>query len=297
MKHEPIEVKLDLVLASVRRWREHPQEVWGLPTGLASFDALTGGLHPGELSILAGRPGMGKSALGCQIAWYLADHMEDLALDGRFVAIISAEMSAEQVLLREVARRVRIPANQIRKGAISEQDEERIAQVVQRMRVLPVYLDDTYGIGVGDMLLHLDRASDELGEPAFILIDHVGRLSIGDQVNRYWAYSNISNQIARLPRRYRCPVMVISQLNREVERRDDHIPQISDLRETGVLEQDADNVYLLYREDYYRVVSGSALPDEEGEALIIVGKAREGGVGVVRVTYNPVFTEFLDPEP
>lgn len=284
--------RLDDLYQAIVRWRANPSEVWGLPTGLRALDELTGGLHPGELSVLAGRPGIGKSALGFQIAWNLAENLEAYGLDDHYVVAFSAEMAYEQVVLREIARRVRIPANQIRKGLITERDEQKIQEVISHMRALPLVLDDTHGIAVDDLVRHIEDYNEQYGNPALILIDHIGKLAITEQ-NRYWAFSAISNKLARLPRRYRCPVIVISQLNREVERRDDRIPTISDLRETGVLEQDADNIYLLYRESYYRATAGLGA-DEEGDALIIVGKSREGGVGSVRVVFDPVYTEYRD---
>jgi replicative DNA helicase len=289
----------------------------GFTTGLESLNSKVGGLHKSDLIIVAGRPGMGKSSLATNIGFACAkrllqdreDGIEPAKSAGAAVALFSLEMSADQLATRILAEQSGISSENLRMGRISQQEFRQLARAAAELQSLPLYIDDTPGLTIAALRTRARRLKRQKGI-GMVIIDYLqllqgsGKGSSGD--NRVQEISEISRGLKQLAKELDVPVMALSQLSRAVEQREDKRPQLSDLRESGSIEQDADIVMFIYREDYYLAAKQPAddHPDfaawqEEmarnyGRAEIIVAKQRHGSTGKVRVKFDSRITKFSD---
>jgi replicative DNA helicase len=288
----------------------------GITTGLESLNGKIGGLHSSDLIIVAGRPGMGKSALGTNIGFsaakrYLRDMEDGIAPEksgGAAVALFSLEMSADQLATRILAEQSGISSESLRMGKISKQEFRQLARAAAELESLPFYIDDTPGLTIAALRARARRLKRQKNI-GMIIVDYLqllqgaGRNSNDNRVNEI---SEISRGLKTLAKELNVPVIALSQLSRAVEQREDKRPQLSDLRESGSIEQDADIVLFIYREDYYLASKQPAddHPDaaawkEEmervyGLAEILVSKQRHGATGKVRVRFDSRITKFSD---
>ena len=288
----------------------------GITTGLDSLNSKIGGLHNSDLTIIAGRPGMGKSALGTNIAFAAAQRLvRDLedGIDkeksaGAGVAIFSLEMSADQLATRILAEESGISSENLRMGKISQQEFRHLARAAGELHNLPLYIDDTPGLTIAALRTRARRLKRQKGI-GLIVVDYLQLLQgtgRGSNDNRVQEISEISRGLKQLAKELNVPVIGLSQLSRAVENREDKRPQLSDLRESGSIEQDADIVLFIYREDYYLSAKQPAddHPDfaawqEEmtrayGRAEVIVAKQRHGSTGKVRLKFDSRITKFSD---
>jgi replicative DNA helicase len=288
----------------------------GVTTGLDGINAKTGGLHHSDLVIIAGRPGMGKSALGTNIAFNAARRLVSDIADGiapeksagAAAALFSLEMSADQLATRILAEQSGIPSEALRMGKISQQDFRNLARAAAELESLPLYIDDTPGLTIAALRTRARRLKRQRGI-GLIVVDYLQLLqgtgkNSGD--NRVQEISEISRGLKTLAKELNVPVIALSQLSRAVEQREDKRPQLSDLRESGSIEQDADMVWFIYREEYYLAVRQPAddHPDfakwqEEmarayGLAEVIVAKQRHGATGKVKLKFESRITRFSD---
>jgi replicative DNA helicase len=289
----------------------------GLTTGLDSLNSKIGGLHNSDLIIVAGRPGMGKSALGTNIGFSAAkrfmqdmeDGIEPEKSAGAAVALFSLEMSADQLATRILAEQSGISSENLRMGKISQQEFRQLARAAAELQSLPFYIDDTPGLTIAALRTRARRLKRQKGV-GLIVVDYLQLLQGtgrgGSNDNRVQEISEISRGLKQLAKELNVPVIGLSQLSRAVEQREDKRPQLSDLRESGSIEQDADIVLFIYREDYYLAAKqpGDDHPDaaawrEEmerayGKAEVIVAKQRHGSTGKVRLKFDSRITKFSD---
>jgi replicative DNA helicase len=288
----------------------------GVTTGLDGLNAKTGGLHHSDLVIIAGRPGMGKSALGTNIGFNAAQRLvrdieDGIAPEksaGAAVALFSLEMSADQLATRILAERSGIPSEALRMGKISQQDFRNLARAATELESLPLYIDDTPGLTIAALRTRARRLKRQKGI-GLIVVDYLQLLqgtgkNSGD--NRVQEISEISRGLKTLAKELNVPVIALSQLSRAVEQREDKRPQLSDLRESGSIEQDADMVWFIYREEYYLAVRQPAddSPDfadwqqkmnsAYGLAEVIIAKQRHGATGKVKLKFESKITRFSD---
>jgi replicative DNA helicase len=287
----------------------------GLATGLDDLDRLMGGLQQSDLIIVAGRPGMGKTALATNIAYNVAKawqgevkpdgHM--LSVNGGIVGFFSLEMSAEQLATRIISEQTEISSNKIRRGGITESDFERIKDVSIELQNLPFYVDQTGGISIAQLAARARRLKRQRGLD-LLVIDYLQLLqgsSRRSSENRVQEITEITTKLKALAKELNVPIMALSQLSRQVESRDDKRPQLSDLRESGSIEQDADVVCFVYREEYYHQMRKPSesqadkfaewLAEGEkvhGKAEVIIGKQRHGPTGTVELQFDGEFTRF-----
>jgi replicative DNA helicase len=288
----------------------------GFTTGLESLNAKIGGLHKSDLIIVAGRPGMGKSSLGTNIAFAAAqrfvrdaeDGIEPEKSAGAPVALFSLEMSADQLATRILAEESGISSENLRMGKISQQEFRQLARAAAELQSLPLYIDDTPGLTIAALRTRARRLKRQKGI-GLIVIDYLQLLQgsgKNSNDNRVQEISEISRGMKQLAKELNVPVIGLSQLSRAVEQREDKRPQLSDLRESGSIEQDADIVLFIYREDYYLAAKQPAddHPDfaawqEEmarayGRAEVIVAKQRHGATGKVALRFDSRITKFTD---
>ena len=288
----------------------------GITTGLDSLNSKIGGLHNSDLLIVAGRPGMGKSALGTNIAFAAAqrlirdleDGIEKEKSAGAAVAIFSLEMSADQLATRILAEQSGITSESLRTGRISQQEFRQLARAAGELQNLPLYIDDTPGLTIAALRTRARRLKRQKGI-GLIVVDYLQLLQgtgRSSNDNRVQEISEISRGLKQLAKELDLPVMALSQLSRAVEQREDKRPQLSDLRESGSIEQDADMVFFIYREDYYLLAKQPAddHPDiaewreqmerAYGRAEVIVAKQRHGSTGKVRLKFDSRITKFSD---
>lgn len=256
----------------------------GLSTGFVKLDEMTGGLHPGELIILAARPAMGKTALALNIAYNVATHPHSR----QTVAIFSLEMSKESLLTRLVCAAARVDQQKFRAGFLNKHERLRLQKAAAELVEAPLFIDDTAGIGLMDVHAKLRRLKAEHGL-GLVVIDYLQLMSTPRRENRTQEVSYLSRGLKLLAKELNVPMLVLSQLSRAPETRPgDHVPQLSDLRESGSLEQDADLVLFIYRPEYYK-------PDREdlrGIAEVIIGKQRNGPTGKVKLAFLKEYTRF-----
>lgn len=297
--------------------------VSGTTTGLTSMNEKTGGLHNSDLIILAGRPGMGKTALATNIAFNAADRLlrdrkdgiEDEKSVGASVAFFSLEMSADQLATRILAEQAKISSELLRMGKISREDFQQLSFASQRLAELPLYIDDTPALSIAALRARARRLKRR-HDIGLIVVDYLQLLqgSGRAQDNRVNEISEISRGLKTLAKELGVPVIALSQLSRAVEQREDKRPMLSDLRESGSIEQDADMVWFVFREDYYVASREPKRPIESddpkthdlhnawaaemervfGLAELIVAKQRHGSTGKVRLKFEPKITRFSD---
>ena len=265
----------------IERRYEQKESVTGVSTGFPDLDDLTAGLHPGDLSIIAGRPGMGKTALALNMAAHAAveKHLP--------VAIFSLEMAREQLVIRMLCAEARVDAHKLRSGYLGAADWPKLTTAAGRITEAPLYIDDSPALSVLDLRAKARRLKKDKGLE-MIIVDYLQLMrGRGAADTREQEISEISRSLKALAKELRVPVVALSQLSRAVESRTERRPQLSDLRESGAIEQDADVVMFVYREELYR-------PTEENRnmAEIIVGKQRNGPTGVVKMVFLKEYTRF-----
>jgi replicative DNA helicase len=287
----------------------------GLATHMDDLDRMMGGLQPSDLVILAGRPGMGKTALATNVGYNVAKAWRGevrpdghtVTVNGGIVGFFSLEMSAEQLATRIIAEQTGIPSNQIRRGGISEADFERIKDHSIELQSLPFYVDETGGLSVAQLAARARRLKRQRGLD-LLVIDYLQLLQGStrrSQDNRVQEITEITTKLKALAKELNVPILALSQLSRQVESRDDKRPQLSDLRESGSIEQDADVVLFVYREEYYHLMRKPLESNREkfaewlaesdkvhGKAEVIIGKQRHGPTGTVELQFDAAVTRF-----
>ena len=280
----------------------------GIATGLRDIDALLGGLQPSDLMILAGRPGMGKTALACNIAFNIAKNAGPEASGGK-VAFYSLEMSSEQLALRLLAEESGIPSSDIRRGEIGEDQYRQMVDAMQRINEIPLYIDDSGGLSIAALAARARRQKRQTGLD-LVIVDYLQLVTPSSSKrfdNRVAEISEVTQALKALAKELNVPVIALSQLSRKVEERADRRPQLSDLRESGSIEQDADVVLFVFREEYYTKMEEPNVSDAaryeqwaqdlervHGLAEVIVGKQRHGPTGVVSLQFDDAITRFSD---
>ncbi len=288
----------------------------GLATGLKDLDAKMGGLQSSDLIIVAGRPGMGKTALATNIAYNVARAWQGetrpdghiATINGGIVGFFSLEMSAEQLATRIISERTEIPSSTIRRGGITEDDFEKIKDMSIELQSLPFYVDETGGLSIAQLAARARRLKRQKGLD-LLVIDYIQLLQ-GSQKraseSRVQEVTEITTSLKALAKELNVPIVALSQLSRQVESRDDKRPQLSDLRESGSIEQDADVVMFVFREEYYLANKEPRPGSEEhlkwqtdmamvhGKAELIIGKQRHGPTGTVQVQFEARVTRFGD---
>ncbi|MCX5835161.1 MAG: replicative DNA helicase [Deltaproteobacteria bacterium] len=268
---------------TIERLYEKKELVTGVPTGFDKLDELTSGLQNAELVIVAGRPSMGKTALALNIAQHASIEA------GIPVAIFSLEMAKEQLALRMLASEARVDSQRIRKGFLGESDWPKLTTAAGRLSDAPIFIDDTPAISVLEMKAKSRRLKAEVGL-GLVILDYLQLMRGGGYAdNREQEISEISRSLKALSKELSVPVMALSQLNRKVEDRTNKRPQMADLRESGAIEQDADVILFLYRDEVY---NRSEDNPEKGTAEVIIGKQRNGPVGTVKLTFQEKYTRF-----
>jgi replicative DNA helicase len=270
-------------LKTVEKLYERKEMVTGVPTGYNDLDKLTAGLQPAELIIVAGRPGMGKTAFALNIA-------ANAAFTGAGVAVFSLEMAKEQLVLRMLCSEARVDSSKVRSGYLGERDFPQLAKAAGRLHEAPIYIDDTPAISVLELRAKARRlVRDRSKKIGLIIVDYLQLMrGMGTASNREQEISEISRSLKALAKELSVPVMALSQLNRRVEDRSDRRPMMSDLRESGAIEQDSDVIIFIYRDEVYNKSDES----KKGLAEIIVAKQRNGPIDTVTLTFLNVYTRF-----
>ncbi|SFX73564.1 replicative DNA helicase [Marinospirillum alkaliphilum] len=262
--------------------------ITGLTTGFRDLDAMTSGLQPSDLVIIAGRPSMGKTTFAMNL-------VENAMMNtNKAVVVFSMEMPAEQLLMRVFSSLGRIDQTKVRTGHLGEADWDRIGSTLSLLKDKKLFIDDTPGLSPNDMRTRTRRIARENGDIAMIMVDYLQLMRVpGNSENRTAEISEISRSLKALAKEFQCPVVALSQLNRGLEQRTNKRPIMSDLRESGAIEQDADVIGFVYRDEVYH-------PEKEGNkglAEIIIGKQRNGPVGSVHLLFTGRFTRFDDLAP
>jgi len=272
-------------LDTIEKLHARKELVTGVPTGFTDLDEMTSGLQPSDLVIVAARPSMGKTSLVLNIAQHIGTKTD------MTVGLFSLEMSKEQLFLRMLTAEARIDAHRLRGGFLGERDWGNLAQAIGTLTAAKVFIDDTPSIGVLEMRAKCRRLKSEHGLH-LVIVDYIQLMQgRGRFENRTIEVASISRSLKGLAKELSVPIVVLSQLSRAPEARSDHRPQLSDLRESGALEQDADVVLFIYREDQYGDKNQPAT-DVQGVAELIIGKQRNGPTGVVKLAFIREFTRF-----
>ena len=273
-------------LEIIQRLYEAEGQVTGVETGFEDLDRLTTGFHKSDLVVLAARPAMGKTAMALNAIWHAA------GVQGLPVAIFSLEMSKEQLVQRLISQTTRIATQELRSGNVKAEDWPKLVRGVNEVSRAPIWIDDTAGVGLMEMRAKVRRLASRLnaqGETplSLVVVDYL-QLMVGNaRDNRQQEIAEISRGLKVLARDLDVPVLAIAQLSRAVEQRHDKRPLLSDLRDSGAIEQDADMVMFLYRDEYYNPDS-----DDKGIAEVIVGKHRNGPTGKIQLAWLEQYTKF-----
>jgi replicative DNA helicase len=262
--------------------RSNPNDVTGVPTGFTDLDRMTSGLQPSDLVIVAGRPSMGKTSLALNMA-------EHVAIDqGLPVAVFSMEMGATQLAMRMVCSVGRLDQQRLRTGRLVDDDWPRLTGAIQKMQEAHLFIDETPALNTLELRARARRLARQCGQLGLIIVDYLQLMAASSTgENRATEISEISRGLKALAKELKCPVIAVSQLNRALEQRPNKRPLMSDLRESGAIEQDADLIIFIYRDEVYNPES----PDK-GTAEIIISKQRNGPIGAVRLTFVGQFTKF-----
>jgi len=287
----------------------------GISTGIHALDARMGGLQSSDLIVLAGRPGMGKTSLATNIAFNIAHaYQGDVeadgtpkAMDGGVVGFFSLEMSADQLATRIISEQAEVSSSKLRRGELTEPDFEKLSFCAQEMQKIPLFIDETGGISIAQLAARARRLKRQRGLDVMV-IDYIQLMqgSSKNAGNRVQEVTEITTGLKALAKELNVPIIALSQLSRQVENRDDKRPQLSDLRESGSIEQDADVVVFVYREEYYIQNREPKEGTEEwlnwdqdlraarGKAEVIIAKQRHGPTGTARLGFQAEFTRFSD---
>ena len=297
---------LDQTIEMATLAMQNDQGLVGVPTGLTELDQKLGGLHKSDLIILAGRPSMGKTALATNIAFNAAQNISSRE-EKSSVAFFSLEMSSEQLSTRILSEQAKIKSDDIRRGKVTEDEINRYIETSRNIYNLPLYIDETPAITIATLSNRARRIKRLFGL-SLVVVDYIQlmRSSISKNEGRVQEISEITQGLKALAKELSVPVLALSQLSRAVEQRDDKLPQLSDLRESGSIEQDADVVMFVYRESYYlerkqpklgsieHAEWQSKMNDVNGLADIILGKQRHGPTGTIKVEFEGIYTKFKD---
>ena len=306
---EALRQAVDMAAEAYKRDRK----LSGIATGLSDLDRMMGGLQSSDLIILAGRPGMGKTALATNIAYniaraYSSERQQDGSikrLDGGIVGFFSLEISSEQLATRVIAEQSGVASYKIRRGEIREDEFGRVADAAREMERIPLYIDQTGGISIAQLTARARRLKRQKGLDVLV-VDYLQLLSGAAKKgeNRVQELTEITTGLKALAKELAVPIIALSQLSRQVEQRDDKRPQLSDLRESGSIEQDADVVIFVYREEYYLKNKEPKMGTEDyfkwqtemeqvhGRAEVIIGKQRHGPTGTVALHFEAEITRF-----
>ncbi len=285
----------DLVLQSYEKIEyryNHREEMTGVPTGFYELDNITSGLQKSDLIILAARPSMGKTALALNI-------VQNVAIKAKVpVAVFSLEMSKEQLVQRMLCSEAEVDSQRLRTGHMQSKDWEKLANAMNDFAQAPIYIDDSPGCSLTDIRAKCRRLAMQEKNLGLIVIDYLQLMEGSGREERIQQISAISRGLKTLARELDVPVIALSQLSRAVEQRKDRRPMLSDLRESGAIEQDADIVMFIYREDYYNREEGDEMPKatgKEGKSDILVAKHRNGPVGNFELIFQSNITKFKNP--
>jgi replicative DNA helicase len=277
----------DLVIGGLERLTkaaEGPEGIMGVPSGFTDLDKIIGGLQPGNLIVVAARPSMGKTALALGIAEHAA------LVEERSVAIFSLEMSGDELIQRLLSSTAIVDAGRIRSGRLAPEDWSRVGRAADRLSAARLFIDDSEGVSLGEMRTKTRRLKSREGLDLMI-VDYIQLMEGGTgrrEENRVQEISAISRGLKMLARDLEVPIVVVSQLNRSPDSRNDKRPMLSDLRESGAIEQDADLVLMIYRDEYYNPESS----DDKGVAEVNVAKNRHGPTEKVKLTFRGSYAKF-----
>ncbi len=272
------------LLDRVQEMADNPNDVTGVPTGFYDLDRMTAGFQAGDLVVLAARPSMGKTALAINIAEHVALN------EGLPVAVFSMEMGAAQLAVRIVGSIGRIDQGHLRTGKLTDEEWPRLTEAIEKLRTISLHIDETAGLTSSELRANARRLSRQCGKLGLIVVDYLQLMSgsSSDGENRATELGEISRGLKMLAKELQCPVIALSQLNRSVEQRPDKRPMMSDLRESGAIEQDADIIMFIYRDEYYTKDACK----EPGVAEVIIAKQRNGPTGVVKLAFLNNITKF-----
>ncbi len=272
------------LLDRVQEMADNPNDITGVPTGFYDLDRLTSGFQAGDMIVLAARPSMGKTALAINIAEHVALH------EGLPVAVFSMEMGAAQLAVRIVGSIGRIDQGHLRTGKLTDDEWPRLTEAIEKLRNISLHIDESAGLTPSELRANARRLSRQCGKLGLIVVDYLQLMSGSSSTdeNRATELGEISRGLKMLAKELQCPVIALSQLNRSVETRPDKRPMMSDLRESGAIEQDADIIMFIYRDEYY---SKDACK-EPGVAEIIIAKQRNGPTGTVKLAFLRNITKF-----
>nr|MDP2191440.1 replicative DNA helicase [Rhodoferax sp.] len=272
------------LLDRVQEMADNPNDVTGVPTGFYDLDRMTAGFQAGDLIVLASRPSMGKTALAINIAEHVALN------EGLPVAVFSMEMGAAQLAVRIVGSIGRIDQSHLRTGKLTDEEWPRLTEAIEKLRTISLHIDETAGLTSSELRANARRLSRQCGKLGLIVVDYLQLMSgsSSEGENRATELGEISRGLKMLAKELQCPVLALSQLNRSVETRTDKRPMMSDLRESGAIEQDADIIMFIYRDEYYTKDACK----EPGVAEIIIAKQRNGPTGMVKLTFLKPITKF-----
>jgi replicative DNA helicase len=272
------------LLDRVTEMADNPNDVTGVASGFYDLDRLTAGFQAGDLIVLAARPSMGKTALAINIAEHVALN------EGLPVAVFSMEMGAAQLAVRIVGSIGRIDQSHLRTGRLTDEEWPRLTEAIEKLRTISLHIDETAGLTSSELRANARRLSRQCGKLGLIVVDYLQLMSgsSGNDENRATELGEISRGLKMLAKELQCPVLALSQLNRSVETRPDKRPMMSDLRESGAIEQDADIIMFIYRDDYYTKDACK----EPGVAEIIIAKQRNGPTGMVKLAFLKPITKF-----
>jgi replicative DNA helicase len=262
--------------------QDNTSDVTGVPTGYVDLDRMTSGMQPGDLIIVAGRPSMGKTSLAMNIGEHVAIEQ------GLPVAVFSMEMGATQLAMRILCSSGRLDQQRIRTGRLIDDDWPRLTSAISKMQESPLHIDESPALNALELRARARRLARQCGKLGLVVIDYLQLMSASSSgENRATEISEISRSLKALAKELGCPVIALSQLNRSLEQRPNKRPVMSDLRESGAIEQDADVIIFIYRDEVYN-------PDstDKGTAEIIIGKQRNGPIGTVRLTFIGAYTKF-----
>ena len=273
------------LLDRVQEMADNPNDVTGVPTGFYDLDRMTAGLQAGDLVVLAARPSMGKTAFAINIAEHVAMN------EGLPVAVFSMEMGAAQLAVRIVGSIGRIDQGHLRTGKLTDDEWPRLTEAIEKLRTISLNIDETAGLTSSELRANARRLARQCGQLGLIVVDYLQLMSGSngsDGENRATELGEISRGLKMLAKELKCPLIALSQLNRSVEQRPDKRPMMSDLRESGAIEQDADIIMFIYRDDYYNRETSK----EPGVDEVIIAKQRNGPTGTVKLAFLKNITKF-----